>query len=93
MTYNAQIRALALWIHRSPQRISQFRNDAEYIAQKDNQKYQGLLLDYDVDTRWNSVLQMLRTAFRQRDVRLTVVSYIIKLMSTKGYPPVCQESG
>ncbi len=56
----ARLRVLAIWISRSPERKSQWRNICRHNALSDT------LIPYDVDTRWNSTYLMLQASIKAR---------------------------
>jgi len=56
----ARLRVLVIWISRSPERKSQWRN----ICHDNN--LSGTLIPYDVDTRWNSTYLMLEASIKAR---------------------------
>src|SRR5450432_671819 len=56
----ARLRVLVIWISRSPERKSQWRN----ICHDNN--LSRTLIPYDVDTRWNSTYLMLEASIKAR---------------------------
>jgi hypothetical protein len=56
----ARLRVLAIWVSRTPERKSQWRNLCTHNNLEDN------LIPYDVDNRWNSTYFMLNAGIRAR---------------------------
>ncbi|KAH8688693.1 hypothetical protein BGW36DRAFT_433992 [Talaromyces proteolyticus] len=55
-----KLRILALWIHRSPQRRQTWNSSCKRMNLSDK------FIDYDVDTRWNSISRVLSDALKSR---------------------------
>ena len=56
----ARLRVLAIWLLRTPERKSQWRNLCTHNNLEDN------LIPYDVDNRWNSTYLMINAGIRAR---------------------------
>src|SRR5207249_1890858 len=56
----ARLRVLAIWISRSPERKSQWRNICKHNG------LSNMLIPYDVDTQWNSTYLMLQAGIKAK---------------------------
>jgi hypothetical protein len=56
----ARLRVLAIWISRSPERKSQWRDICKRSGLSDT------LIPYDIDTRWNSTYLMLEAGIKAK---------------------------
>jgi hypothetical protein len=66
----ARLRVLAIWISRSPERKSQWRDICKRSGLSDT------LIPYDIDTRWNSTYLMLEAGIKaKRQVSKWIQSY------------------